>query len=363
MKEREADSLVVESNINSPGMEIGIYTFGELIKNPLSGFSITAQQRLKEMVAAAKLADELGLDVFGVGEHHRLDFAVSATPVVLAAIAQATAQIRLTSATTVLSTVDPVRLFEDYATLDLLSNGRAELMMGRGAFVESFPLFGYDLNDYRSLYDEKIQLFLQLNQDQIVSWKGRFRSPLTDAQIAPRPLQAKLPVWMGVGRSHESADQAGILGTGITLALLGGNPNDFKPVVDIYRISGRLAGHMPKDLRVAVATHGYVAKTTKQAIEEFYPFYSNYFKNYLKSNRIKEMTKEVFEELVLHEKGLLVGSPDHIIEKILHHYEIFGHQRIMLQMDIGGMPYHQVARSIELLAVEVAPVIRKKTGA
>jgi probable LLM family oxidoreductase len=353
----------MENLILKSGMELGIYTLGELIKNPLSGQSISAQQRLKEIVAAAKLADELELDVFGVGEHHRLDFAVSSTPVVLASIAQATNDIRLTSATTVLSTVDPVRLFEDFSTLDLLSNGRVELMMGRGAFVESFPLFGYDLNDYKNLFSEKLQLFLQLNMNQRVTWKGRFRSALKDAEIAPRPVQAKIPVWMGIGRSPESADQAGIYGTGITLALLGGNPIDFKPVVDLYRISGKLAGHKQENLKVAVASHGYIAKSTSQAIEEFYPFYGNYFKNYLKSNKVKEMSRELFEELVLQESGLLVGSPEQVIEKILYQYELFGHQRIMLQMDIGGMPYHLVAKSIELLAKEVAPIIRKKIGA
>jgi probable LLM family oxidoreductase len=344
-------------------MEFGVYTFGEMVNQPMTGQGITAQQRLREIVAAAKLADEAGLDVFGVGEHHRLDFAVSAPHIVLAAIAQATSRIKLTSATTVLSTLDPVRLFEDFATLDLLSNGRAELMMGRGAFIESFPLFGYSLNDYRNLFAEKLELFLHLNHHETVTWAGRYRSALKDAQISPRPVQKALPIWVGIGRSQESADQAGAWGTGVTLALLGGNPADFKPIVDLYRISGNLAGHNPADLKVAVATHGYIARTTEQAIEEFFPFYASYFQQYLKSTNVKVMTKEIFEELVLRENGLLVGSPELIIEKILYHYQLFGHQRLMLQMDIGGMPYHQVARSIEMLATEVAPVIRKKTGA
>jgi len=355
---REVDDLIMVN-----GMEFGIYTFGEIVMNPLSSLKISPHQRLREIVAAAKLADELGLDVFGLGEHHRLDFAVSAPSVVLAAIAQATSQIRLTSATTVLSTVDPVRLFEDFSTIDLLSNGRAELMMGRGAFVEAFPLFGYELKDYRSLFSEKLQLFLQLNHSATVTWSGRFRSSLHEAEISPRPSQTKLPVWLGIGRSLESADEAGGMGTGIILALLGGNPIDFKPTVDLYRLSGGMAGHSHEDLKVGVATHGYIARTTKDAMEEFYPFYVNYFKKYLNSSKVKEMTWDIFEHLVLNESGLLVGSPELVIQKILHQYQLFGHQRTMLQMDIGGMPYHLAAKSMQLLATEVAPVIRKTIGA
>ncbi len=233
----------MQNEMKKPGMEIGIYTFGDLGPDPQTGKTISIQQRLQEVLATAKLADEAGLDIFGVGEHHRLDYAISSPAVVLAAVAQHTKRIKLTSATTVLSTIDPVRLFEDFATLDLLSNGRAEIIAGRGAFVESFPLFGYDLNDYEELFEENMQLLQQLNANEIVNWQGSFRSSLENAMIAPRPAQEKLPIWIGVGGTPESAIRAGRLGTGLALAILGGDPIRFKPLVDLYRQAGAEAGH------------------------------------------------------------------------------------------------------------------------
>src|SRR5690606_7126331 len=250
----------MNSLTGKPAFEIGVYTLGDIVKDPHTGITVSAGQRLKEILEAAKLADRLGLDVFGVGEHHRLDYAVSSPPVVLAAVAQATERIRLTSTTTVLSTVDPVRLFEDFASLDLLSDGRAEILAGRGAFIESFPLFGYDTNDYDELFEEHMELLLQLNQHETVSWSGNFRSSLRNAEIAPRPVHEQLPIWIGVGGSPESAVRAGRLGVGMSLAILGGHPRRFKPLVDLYRQAGVEHGHAPEDLQVGVTGHAYLAR-------------------------------------------------------------------------------------------------------
>ncbi|TCM99313.1 putative LLM family oxidoreductase [Paenibacillus sp. BK033] len=336
--------------------EIGLYTFGDLIPDPASGTTISAQRRMKEIIDAAKLADEAGLDIFGVGEHHRLDFAVSSPPVILAAIAQATKQIKLTSATTVLSTVDPVRLFEDFATLDLLSGGRAEIIAGRGAFVDSFPLFGYKLEDYHALFAENIELLLELGKQETITWNGQFRSSLSDLEIAPRPKQPELPVWIGVGGTPQSAHNAGRLGLGMNLALLGGTPERAKPLADIYRQAGQQAGHEPSKLRVAVSSHGYISDTSQQALHEFYPYYSSYLGQFAG----RKMSQAEFGRIASPETAFAVGSPEQVIEKILHQHELFKHDRFMLQMDVGGMPFGKVATAIELLAAKVAPVVRRE---
>jgi probable LLM family oxidoreductase len=344
------------------GIEIGLYSLADIGPDPHTGKTISSKQRIQEIIEAAKLADEAGLDVFGVGEHHRLDYAVSATPVVLAAIAQVTKQIRLTSTTTVLSTVDPVRLFEDFATLDLLSNGRAEIIAGRGAFVESFPLFGYDTKDYDALFSENIDLLLKLNKNERITWSGHFRPALKNAEIAPRPVQSQLPVWVGVGGTPESAARAGRLGVGMAMAILGGDPIRFKPLVDLYRQAGAEAGHDCAALNIGVTGHGYFAKTTQQAKEEFYPYYSNYW-SYVNRQRGMgfRMSKEDFEQMTAPSTALFVGSPQQIIEKILHQHELFGHQRFIAQIDIGGLPFKKVAEGIELLATQIAPAVRKET--
>jgi probable LLM family oxidoreductase len=348
---------------NSLGMEIGIYTFGDLGTDPLTGHMISPQQRLNEVMSAAKLADEAGLDIFGLGEHHRLDYTVSSPAVVLAAIANNTKNIRLTSATTVLSTIDPVRLFEDFSTLDLISNGRAEILTGRGAFVESFPLFGYDLKDYDALFDENIHLLLELNKKEILTWDGKFRPSLKNAMISPRPIQGDLPIWVGVGGTPESAVRAGRLGVGMALAILGGDPKRFKPLVDLYHQAGLEAGHSLDQLKVAVTGHTYISKTSQQAKDEFYPYYSNYWK-YVNSQRGMEtrMSRADFEHMARPETALFVGSAQQIIEKILHQHELYGHSRFIAQMDIGGLPFSQVAKGIEMLATEVAPVVRRETS-
>jgi probable LLM family oxidoreductase len=344
------------------GIEIGIYTLADIGPDPLTNETITPKQRMKEMIQAAKLADEAGLDVFGVGEHHRLDYASSSPAVILAAIAQATNHIKLTSTTSVLSTLDPVRLFEDFATLDLLSDGRAEILAGRGAFIESFPLFGYSTNDYDELFTEHMELLLQLNKNERVTWSGDFRSPLRNAEISPRPIQEQIPIWIGVGGTPDSAVRAGKFGVGMALAILGGDPLRFKPLVDLYRKAGMEAGHSPEVLKVGVTGHAYIAKTTQQAKDEFFPYYSNYW-SYVNRQRGmgSRMSRADFEHMASPNTALFVGSPQQIVEKILHQHELFGHKRFLAQVDIGGLPFNKVAENIELLATEVAPVIKKAT--
>ncbi|WP_163103421.1 LLM class flavin-dependent oxidoreductase [Peribacillus alkalitolerans] len=353
-----------EVGLKNRGIEIGLYTLGDIVPDPHSGKTISAKQRIKEIIEAAKLAEEAGLDVFGVGEHHRLDYATSAPPVVLAAIAQITKRIKLTSATTVLSTVDPVRLFEDFATLDLISDGRAEIISGRGAFVESFPLFGYEIKDYDALFSENIDLLLKLNKNERITWDGQFRSSLRHAEIAPRPLQEQLPIWVGVGGSPESAARAGRLGVGMAMAILGGDSVRFKPLVDLYLKAGIDAGHNLEDLKVGVTGHGYFSKTTKLAKDEFYPYYSTYWSyvNHQRGMASRRMSRSDFELLTSQDTALFVGSPQQIVEKILRQYELFGHQRFMAQIDIGGLPFKKVAEGIELLATEIAPIVRKETS-
>lgn len=345
---------------NKSGFELGIYTLADIGPDPLTGHTVSAKQRVEDIIKAAQLADESGLDIFGVGEHHRLDYAVSSPAVVLAAIARETKQIKLTSTTSVLSTLDPVRLFEDFATLDLLSNGRAEIFAGRGAFIESFPLFGYSTNDYDELFTEHMDLLLHLNKNKLVTWSGNFRSPLKDAEISPRPLQERIPIWIGVGGTPESAIRAGKFGVGMVLAVLGGDPKRFKPLVDLYRQAGKEAGHLPQNLKVGVTGHTYIATTTQQAKEEFYPYHSNYW-YYVNRQRGfgTKMSRNEFEQMASPNTALFVGSPEQIVEKVHRQYELFGHTRFLAQVDIGGLPFHKVAKNIELLATEVAPRIRK----
>lgn len=344
-------------------MEIGIYTFGDLGPNPHTGETINANQRLKEVIELGKMADEAGLDIFGVGEHHRLDYTVSSPAVVLAAIAQATKRIKLTSATSVISTLDPVRLFEDFATLDVISEGRAEIIAGRGAFIESFPLFGYDLDDYDALFEENIKLLQQLNTEEIVNWQGKFRSNLSNAMISPRPIQERLPLWVGVGGTAKSAFRAGRLGTGLALAILGGPLTHFKSLIDLYIKAGIEEGHKRESLPIAVNGHTYIAKESQQAKDEFYPYYANYW-SYVNKQRGMgtKIARSDFEQMASPETALFVGSPQQIVEKILRQHEAFGHQRFIAQMDIGGQSFSEIAKGIELLATEVAPIVRRETS-
>ncbi|WP_010098370.1 LLM class flavin-dependent oxidoreductase [Ornithinibacillus scapharcae] len=342
--------------------EIGVYTLADIARNPNTGETVSAKQRVHEIIEAAKLADEVGLDVFGVGEHHRLDYAVSSPQMVLSAIAQVTSNIKLTSTTTVLNTVDPVRLFEDFAILDLISNGRAEITTGRGVFVESFPLFGYDFNDYDALFEEHLNLLMEINKNEQVSWQGKFRSSLNNAEVAPRPDQKELPIWVGVGGTPLSAQRAGRLGTGLTVAMIGGTHDRFLPLINAYYEAGKLAGYMKEQMKVSVSGHGYIAATMEEAKDEFYPFYANYIQtiNEQRGMRSGVLQREVFEQWTVPESVMFIGSPDEIVQKVLRQRELYGHNRFMLQTDIGGVPFDKVAKTIELLGTKVAPVLRRE---
>jgi probable LLM family oxidoreductase len=343
--------------------EFGLYTFGDIAPDALTGNAISAKQRLAEILAAAKLADELGLDVFAVGEHHRLDMSVSATPVVLAAIAARTQRIRLASAVTILSTADPVRVFEDFSTVDLISDGRAELIVGRGVFTESFPLFGYDLADYDDLFAEKLELLLKLNAAERVTWKGRFRPPLNDAPIPPRPVQNQLPIWVGTGGTPDSAVRAGALGLPLALANISIPPARLAPLSDLYRRTGMQAGYAAPDLKLSIATHMHVQDNSQDALNEFYPHYAGYFRNHTPAHfRAQDITRADYEERASPHGALFVGSPQQIIDKILYERELFGHQRFLAQIDVGGLPFASVARVIELFSTKIAPVIRDEVG-
>lgn len=338
-------------------MEYGIYTLGDLVADPNTGETMSPSERIKSIIEQAKLAEAGGLDVFGVGEHHRLDYAVSAPALVLASIAQATERIRLTSAATVLSTTDPVRLFENFSTLDLLSEGRAEIMCGRGAFAEPFSLFGYELTENNELFKEKMALLLQLNRDKIISWHGRFRPELAQAEISPRPLQEQLPIWIGVGGSPESAAFAGRSGANMAMAILKGNALKFKPLADAYWEAAKEAGQQLDRLSLGVTGHAFIAETTEQAKDLFYPYYANYRAAVHKQRGENfELSRAEFDELTAPDTSLFVGSPEDIAHKIAAQYELFGHNRFIAQMDIGGLPAPLVEKSIRLFAERTVPL-------
>jgi probable LLM family oxidoreductase len=343
--------------------ELGLYTFGDLMPEAQAGKAVGAQQRLAEILAAAKLADASGLDVFAVGEHHRLGMAVSATPVVLAAIAAVTERIHLASAVTILSTADPVLVFEDFATVDLISGGRAEIIAGRGIFTESFPLFGYELADSDDLFAEKLELLMQLNAAERVTWQGRFRPALKDAPIPPRPAQSRLPIWVGTGGTQNSIVRAGALGLPLALANISMPPAKLAPLADLYRQTGMQAGHDPSTLKVSIATHMHIRENSQDALDAFYPYYAGYFFNHTPSQyRAQEVARADYDERAAPHGAIFVGSPQQIIDKILYERELFGHQRFLAQIDIGGLPFADVARVIELFATKVAPVIRGAVG-
>jgi probable LLM family oxidoreductase len=341
-------------------MDLGVYTFAELRADPRTGETISAEQRVRNLLEEIELAEQVGLDVFGVGEHHRPDFVVSAPAVVLGAAAVRTNRIRLTSAVTVLSSDDPVRVFEEFATLDLLSGGRAEIMAGRGSFIESFPLFGYDLADYDELFAEKLELLLQLRESVRVTWSGKHRAPLDDAGVYPRPLQDPLPIWVAVGGNPESAVRAGMLGLPMALAIIGGQPERFAPFADLHREAAEKAGH--GRLPLSINSHAYVADTSQQAAEEFFPSYAEMMNAIGRERGWSGIRRPDFDALRTRRGALVVGSPQEVIEKILFQHEIFGHDRFLGQISVGTMPHDKVMRAIELLGTEVAPVVRAEVA-
>ncbi|MFZ5625203.1 MAG: LLM class flavin-dependent oxidoreductase [Gemmatimonadota bacterium] len=344
-------------------MEIGVYTFAERTPDPRTGHLVSADQRLRDLLEEIELADQVGLDVFGVGEHHRSDYVVSSPAVVLAAAAARTTRIRLTSAVTVLSSDDPVRVFQDFATLDLLSGGRAEIMAGRGSFLESFPLFGYDLDDYDELFAEKLDLLLRLREDERVTWSGKHRAPLSGLGVYPRPLQERLPIWIAVGGTPQSVVRAGTLGLPLALAIIGGEPARFVPLVQLYRESARRAGHDPDSLPVSINSHGFIADTSEQAAEDAFPPYGEVMGRIGRERGWPPPTRHRFDAERSPRGALFVGSPQEVIDKILFEHELFGHQRFLMQMSVGTMPHEKIMRSIELLGTQVAPVVRRELAA
>jgi probable LLM family oxidoreductase len=340
-------------------MELGVYTFAELSPDPTTGEEIGAGQRLRNLIEEIELADRVGLDVFGVGEHHRPDFAVSSPAIVLAAAAERTKTIRLTSAVTVLSSDDPVRVFQDFATLDLLSGGRAEIMVGRGSFIESFPLFGYDLEDYDELFIEKLLLLLKVRESERVTWQGRHRAPMENVGVYPRSLQERIPIWVAVGGNPESAIRAGTLGLPMALAIIGGMPERFAPFAKLHRQAAVRAGHDPHP-PMSINSHGYIAETSQQALDESFPSTAATMNRIGKERGWTPMTREDYDNAATLRGANFVGTPQQVIEKILFQWEIFHHDRFLIQFGVGSMPHEQVLRAIELLGTEVAPVVREE---
>jgi alkanesulfonate monooxygenase SsuD/methylene tetrahydromethanopterin reductase-like flavin-dependent oxidoreductase (luciferase family) len=337
-------------------MELGIISLSDLQLDLETGERATAHQRIDDTVAYAELADRLGLDVFALGEHHTLEYAVSSPAVVLAAIAARTERIRLTSGVTVLSVHDPLRVYQDFATLDLLSNGRAEIVAGRSAFLEPFEIFGLDLADYDRAFDERLNLLLQLRDEDTVTWRGEFRSPLNDAPVTPRPLQEPLPVWIGVGGSPESAERAGRLGLPMIVGYIGGPLAHAQQAAAIYREAGERAGHAER-LRLGISTH-FFAGADSMAARKVYPYYHEYLRPKTPGGRGFEVSHEQFLAGTLPGQALIVGSTDEIVEKILTAHELLGLDRFLGQVDWGGLPRELVEESITRYATEIAPAVR-----
>ncbi|CAM4496115.1 MAG: LLM class flavin-dependent oxidoreductase [Paenibacillus macerans] len=341
-------------------MEIGISTFVETTPDVVTGEVISHAQRLREVVEEIILADRVGLDVFGVGEHHRKDYAASSPTLVLAAAAPQTKRIRLTSAVTVLSSDDPVRVFQDFATLDGISNGRAEIMAGRGSFIESFPLFGYDLNDYDELFDEKLDLLLKLRESEKVTWQGKHRPAIQNLGVYPRPVQNPLPVWIGSGGNTESVVRAGVLGLPLVLAIIGGRPVQFAPLVKLYKRAAAEAGHDVSKLTVASHSHGFVGDKLDEAVEKFFPPTQASMNIIGRERGWGYYSRATYDAARSLEGALYVGDPETVAAKIIHLRKNVGITRFMLHCPLGTMPHEDVMRSIELLGTEVAPRVREE---
>ena len=343
-------------------MEIGISTFVETTPDVETGEVISHAQRIREVVEEIVLADQVGLDVFGVGEHHREDFAASSPAVVLAAAASQTKRIRLTSAVTVLSSADPVRVFQDFATLDAISNGRAEIMAGRGSFIESFPLFGYELTDYDQLFEEKLELLLKIRESEKVTWKGGHRPAIQNLGIYPRPVQDPLPVWIGSGGNQESVVRAGLLGLPLVLAIIGGSPLQFAPLVELYKKAVAHAGHDITKLPVASHSHGFIAENTQLAADKFFPSTQQVMNKLGRERGWGPYTRASFDSARTLEGALYVGDSKTVAEKIVHLRKNVGITRFMLHVPVGSMPHDDVMRAIELLGKEVAPMVREEVA-
>jgi len=320
---------------------------------------MSPEQRLKDLIEEVELADQVGLDVFGIGEHHRADYLVSAPAVVLAAAAAKTKRIRLSSAVSVLSSDDPVRVFQQFSTLDLISGGRAEIMAGRGSFIESFPLFGFDLDDYDELFDEKLRMLIQLTKDEKVRWSGNHRASIDNRGVYPRPVQNPLPIWIAVGGTPQSVARAASLGLPMALAIIGGQPDNFVPLVNFYRQSSEESGF--GRLPVSINSHGYIAETSQQAADESFPAYAHVMTKIGKERGWPPTSRRSFDSQINPTGAILVGSPQQVIDKMLREYELFEYNRFLMQMSVGTMPHAQIMKSIELYGAVVAPAVRKAT--
>jgi probable LLM family oxidoreductase len=339
-------------------MELGISTFVETTPDVKTGKVISHAERLREVVEEIVLADKVGLDVFGVGEHHREDFAASSPAVLLAAAASQTTRIRLTSAVTVLSSADPVRVFQDFATVDAISNGRAEIMAGRGSFIESFPLFGYDLNDYDELFEENLELLLKIRDSEKVTWRGGHRPAINNRGVYPRPVQSPLPVWIGSGGNPESVVRAGTLGLPLVIAIIGGRPLQFEPLVRLYKRAAVKAGHDPSKLQVASHSHGFIAEDTETAADKFFPSTQQVMNVIGRERGWGHYDRSSFDAARTLEGALYVGDPETVAEKIIYLRKNVGITRFMLHCPLGTMPHDEVMKSIELLGTKVAPIVR-----
>jgi probable LLM family oxidoreductase len=341
-------------------MEIGVDSFAAMFSGN-SNLHINDADALAQLLERIEYADRSGLDVFGIGEHHRKGFLDSAPALILAAAASRTKRIRLTSAVTVLSAADPVRVFQNFATLDLISNGRAEMVAGRGSFIEAFPLFGYNLEDYDDLFSEKLELLLKIRNNEFVTWSGKFRPPLKNQPVYPRPLQDLIPIWVGTGGTPESFIRAGTLGLPLMVAIIGGDTHHFRPLVDLYREAGKKAGYLPEQLKVGMHSLGYVAKTTNEALDDFYPGYAEAMTKIGKERGWSPMTRSRFEAQLGPKGALLVGSPEEVAEKILRHSESLGGiSRITFQMDTAELPHEKLMKSIKLIGTRIKPLVNQK---
>ena len=343
-------------------MEIGVYTFADIAPDPQTGTTINAAKRLSNLMEEIHVADQLGLDVFAVGEHHRPDYAVSAPAVILGAAAVTTRKIKLSSAVTVLSSDDPVRVFQSFSTIDLLSGGRAEVMAGRGSFIESFPLFGYDLDDYDTLFAEKLDMLVKINQSERISWKGKHTQTISNLGIYPRPFRKSLPIWVAVGGTPESVVRAAYYGLPMALAIIGGMPARFAPFARLYREQYEKHGHSLQECQLGINSHAYISNDSQKARDEFYPSYAEVMGRIGKERGWSGMDRSQFNHSTGPQGALLVGSPQEVIDKILYEHELFGHTRFLAQMSMGAMPHDKILQSMELLGTIVAPAVRRALG-
>jgi probable LLM family oxidoreductase len=341
-------------------MEIGVDSFAAMFSGN-SNKKINDSDALAQLLERIEYADHSGLDVFGIGEHHRKGFLDSAPTLILAAAAARTKRIRLTSAVTVLSAADPVRVFQNFATLDLISGGRAEMVAGRGSFIEAFPLFGLNLEDYDELFSEKLDLLLNIRNNEFVTWSGKFRPPLKNQPVYPRPMQDLFPIWVGTGGTPESFIRAGTLGLPLMVAIIGGETHHFRPLVDLYWEAGKKAGHPLEQLKVGMHSLGYVAKTTKEALDDFYPGYAEAMTKIGKERGWAPMTRARYESQLGPKGALLVGSPEEVAEKILRHSESLGGiSRLTFQMDTAELPHEKLMQAIELIGTRIKPLVNQK---